>query len=71
MLEMFIAACGSFVWVNILRLHYGKKPFACETCMAGWMAIITCIRYEWFLIPFLMAGAMCISILLTYIIKKI
>jgi hypothetical protein len=77
MITELLAACGSFVWVYILNipaLHrwFNRKPFACEVCMAGWFDLCLNAGNTWWMeVPFRMAAAMCITILLTNTLKKV
>jgi hypothetical protein len=76
MLNELLAACGAFVFVYVLRLHYtfkilNRKPFACEVCMGGWFALVLNLNTYWLYIPFKMCLAMVLTILLTAILKRI
>lgn len=72
MKEVFLAAMGAVVLVDVLRVHLIKrKPFTCSTCMAGWFCLGLSIPvHPWYHIPFLMAAAMVVAILTTYLLKK-
>lgn len=74
MIEL-LAACGAWVFVNVLALHrmfevLNRKPFACETCMAGWFTLILAFGDYWLYMPFRMAVSMIIAIFLTALIRK-
>lgn len=71
-----LSACGAFVFVYILRLHLVfsvlyRKPFVCEVCMAGWFSLLLNIGSYWLYVPFKMAAAMCLTIVLTSILKRL
>jgi len=71
-----LAACGAFVFVEVLRLHrmipgLNRKPFACSVCMSGWFSLLLNFVDYWLYVPFKMAVAMVITILLTGLINKI
>lgn len=75
MIEL-LAACGAWVFVNVLAIHrvisaMNRKPFACETCMAGWFTFLLCFGDYWLYVPFRMAVSMIIAIFLTSLIRKI
>jgi hypothetical protein len=61
LINMILCACLG--WVMVIRLTWYKihpwlfrKPFACETCMAGWLALGYC--WSGWYTPLYMAGAM-------------
>lgn len=69
---MILVACLAWVLVKVLQIHkwhkwLNRKPFACETCLAGWLAIPYC-WHEW-RTPLYMAGAMVLVIFLNEIMK--
>ena len=76
MIEL-LAACGAWVWVFILKIQYlhpalYRKPFSCEVCLAGWFTMLLSAGYYRFeVIPFKMAAAMVLTILLTKLMNKI
>jgi len=76
MFEIFISACGGWVFVNTFLLHrhiswMNRKPFVCEKCMAGWFCLFSSLSYDWYLIPLMMAAAMVTAIFLTWTLKKL
>lgn len=71
-----LSACGAFVFVYVLKLHttfkiLNRKPFACEVCMGGWFALLLNINTYWLQIPFRMAAAMVLTILITALLKRL
>lgn len=76
-MQEILAACGAWVWVFILRIHtfhksIRRKPFSCEVCMAGWFTLILLVQDTyWLYIPFRMAVAMILTIILTRIMSKV
>ena len=72
-----IAACGAWVWVFVLDipdLHkwFRRKPFNCEVCLSGWFTLCLCAgRVYWLEVPFRMAAAMVVTILLTNLMRKL
>lgn len=72
MLMILLSACAGWVWVYQLKVHrwhkiLNRKPFACEACMSGWIAVILCWHGWW--TPAYMCGAIVTNVLLTSIIK--
>ena len=71
-----LAAAGAFVFVNVLQFHralkwMNRKPCACEVCMGGWFALILDFGQYWLTVPFKMALAMVMTIILTKVVKSI
>ena len=75
MKEILLAACGAFVCVEMLQLHIAfriqRKPFNCEVCLAGWFTLLLFILPSWFDVPFYMAGAMMMAVVVKSIMKKL
>jgi hypothetical protein len=70
--KVILSSCLGWVLVNCLQIHRWhpilfRKPFACDVCMAGWIALGYC--WSGFYTPLYMAGAMVGSILLTKVLK--
>lgn len=74
MINLILSSCTAFIFVHVLQFWtwhpaLKRKPFACETCMAGWIALPAC--WHGFYTPLWMAGAMVLTIILTAYLKKI
>lgn len=70
------AAFGAFAFVNFLKVHkispkLNRKPLSCEVCMGGWFALLLSLDTYWLLVPFKMAAAMCLTYLITSVMKRI
>lgn len=76
MIEL-MAACGAWVVVNILQLHrmlswLNRKPFACDICLSGWFTLVLSIgAVYWLYVPFKMAMAMMLTIVIGKIMNKL
>ncbi len=73
MINMILCACLSFILVNGLNIHkihrwLNRKPFACDVCMAGWLALPYC--WHGWRTPLYMAGAMVCVIALNKILDR-
>jgi hypothetical protein len=69
-IDMLLSSCAAWVWVYGLKMYRFKwKPFNCEFCMAGWIALAHC--WDGWHTPLWMAGAMVGVIILTSYLKKI
>lgn len=71
---IILCACLSWVLINSLKWQTWhkwlyRKPFACEPCLSGWLALPFC--WHGWLTPFYMAGAMVAAIVITAVINKL
>jgi len=75
MIDILLAACGGFVCVEMLQVHYllkwNKKPLNCAVCLSGWFALLIILLPDWFKVPFYMCAAMMVVVLFTSIMKKL
>jgi hypothetical protein len=74
MTSIILVACLAFVLVKVVGIStlskwVARKPFTCEVCMAGWLAVPYC-WHEWYT-PLYMAGAMVVTIIITGFLKKL
>ena len=76
MIDLLLAACGAFVLVQVIEWHkiigLNMKPFSCHVCIAAWLWLpLHFVDGGWFDIPFYMCAAMCIVILLNWLMKRV
>lgn len=72
MTELILSSCLAWIAVNVLEIHHlhrslYRKPFACDTCLSGWVAMVYC--WHGWETPLYMAGAMVCTILINKILK--
>lgn len=72
-----LAACLAWVVVNVLEVHrwhrwFNRKPIACDVCLSGWFTLILNFSVvEWLQMPFRMAAAMILTIVIGKILNKL
>jgi len=71
--EALLAACGGWVCVYPLNfIRFKRKPFSCETCLAGWFTLLLCVgHYPWYQVPFYMSMGMVMAVLITKTINRL
>ena len=72
MTEIILSSCLAWVIVNVLELHrlhhwLNRKPFACDVCLSGWVALFYCPI--WWDSPLKMAAAMVCTIIINKVVR--
>lgn len=72
MINILLSSCFAWIAVNVLEIHHlhrllHRKPFACDVCLSGWVALFYCWG-GWYT-PGYMAAAMVCTILINKVLK--
>jgi hypothetical protein len=54
--EIIFGITGSFAAIRILQWHHrwpvlNRKPFNCDVCLSGWLALVACFLPDIVLLP--------------------